>query len=251
MKLDYDILISPFPFYLPKVGNIKVPTLKEIWSPGVTYKVYNIFLYYLLLDVNTYLKMVKSEKLDWYRSFKSDDQWASMFELIEVDGELRSLYREAFKFFFKENIVWDKERSAFITVTNDDKRIGEINESNFTSVCDVILQRCGMNKNIEADVPKFKNKLASDLYAKMQNNKIVKVSEVNEDIALPNLLSAVAVKSHSINFTNIWDLTVFQLLEHFKREVANVYFDIQQMSVAAWGDEKKSFTGDEWYKKMD
>ena len=65
---------------------------------------------------------------------------------------------------------------------------------------------------------------------------------------LPNLVTAVAVKSNSINFTNIWDLTIYQFYEQVKKEQVGVYFDIQKMSVAAYGNTKNTFKGNEWYK---
>lgn len=69
-----------------------------------------------------------------------------------------------------------------------------------------------------------------------------------DEIELPNLISSIAVKSNSLNFINIWNLTVYQLYEQFKKEQTNVYFDIQKMSVAAYGNKENTFKGNEWYK---
>ena len=53
------------------------------------------------------------------------------------------------------------------------------------------------------------------------------------------------------NFINIWDLTIYQLYEQFKREQSDVYFEIQKMSVAAYGNKENNFRGDEWYANTD
>lgn len=42
-------------------------------------------------------------------------------------------------------------------------------------------------------------------------------SSHNKDMELPNLVTAVAVQSNSINFINIWDLTIYQFYEQFKK----------------------------------
>ena len=118
-------------------------------------------------------------------------------------------------------------------------------------LCDIILQRCGIiRSDIITDMSKVKNKRALKILGKIKKAK-QKLSKSNNsyvDTDLPNLISAIAAKSNSINLINIWDLTVYQLFEQFKKEQTNVYFDIQKMSVAAYGNKKNTFKGNEWYK---
>ena len=58
MKLDYATLISPYSFSIKKIGNIKSPTLKEIWNPEITYQKYNIYLSFLSVDIKTYCNQI-------------------------------------------------------------------------------------------------------------------------------------------------------------------------------------------------
>ncbi len=241
MKLDYATLISPYPFSLTAVGAIKAPTLREIWNPSVTWQTYNLYLQLLLMTPQTYC----------------GQKDISMFDLIASEQNLQNSYEKMFNFFFEETVIWNKENSAFLTFRksngNEEQSLaGIIHRDNFSELCDVILQRCGISRSdTETDVTNVKNKRAKEILEKLQRGRqrISKKSTHDIDVDLPNLVTALAVKSNSINFINIWDLTIYQFYEQFKKEQANVYFDIQKMSVAAYGNAKNTFKGNEWYKQ--
>ena len=126
-----------------------------------------------------------------------------------------------------------------------------IDGENFSGLCDIILQRCGVErKDYDVDASKIKNKRAMEILNKIHRGRQAASgkSSHNKDMELPNLVTAVAVQSNSINFTNIWDLTIYQFYEQFKKEQVGIYFDIQKMAVAAYGNSKNTFKGNEWYK---
>lgn len=281
MKLNYADLISPYPYRLVLevnhnpvvIGEIKSPTLKEIWNPDITYKGYQILIGLLLMNPQKYCEQVKPEKLDWFNSLSENEQsLLDMMQFIEEDVALQQSYERLFNFFFKETVFWDSINKVFF-VTDDgvyydsEKQVfyifgedgskKETNKFGFIArgilplVCDVILQRCGVAlSDTDVDLSKVKSKKARDIIKKLKLGK-KKSNENNKpskDDELPNLITAISVKSNSINFTNVWDLTVYQFYEHFKREQGNVFFDIQSTRVAAYGDEKNVFKGNEWYK---
>ena len=257
MRLDYADLISPYPFPIKKIGNVKSPTLKEIWNPKVTYQKYNIYLAFISMDVKTYCEKIDVSKSKWYQSLSDNDKLnINMFDIILEDESPRDTFLEIFNFFFEENVMWDNENKLFITFVNTDENgqiipIGTINKDIFGELCDIILQRCGINRSdTNIDMSKVKNKRALKILNKIKKakEKLSNNTQTSEEIELPNLISSIAAKSNSLNFTNIWDLTIYQLYEQFKKEQTNVYFDIQKMSVAAYGNEKNTFKGDEWYK---
>lgn len=72
---------------------------------------------------------------------------------------------------------------------------------------------------------------------KLQKGRTEKAKQTAPDknMELGNIISAVANKSHSLHIMNIWDLTIFQLWDCFSRLSNNSIYDIQSMSVAAWG----------------
>ena len=49
---------------------------------------------------------------------------------------------------------------------------------------------------------------------------------------------------------NIWDLTIFQLWDCFSRLSNNSIYDIQSMSVAAWGDKDNHFDPTAWFQTI-
>lgn len=240
MKMDYADLLSPFSFYLDGIGHICSPRLKDIWNPKVTWKGYQTYLALLLMTPQTYCRPD-----------------VPIFDILRSDTRLQLSYAEMFTFFFEEKVLWNDTNRIFFTYKKDKTKdasipVGMIHPDNFSEVCDVILQRCGITRrDTEADISRVKNRRAMEILKKIQEGRrnTSEPSGQDRDLELPNLITAVAVKSNSINFTNIWDLTVFQLYEQFKKEQSNVYFDIQKMTVAAYGNNKHSFKGNEWYKK--
>lgn len=256
MKLDYATLISPYPFYIKNVGGIKSPTLREIWNPTVTYQGYQMYLALLLATPQKYCEHVMPSVMEWYQSLSEQEKLnVNMMDIIVMDKALQISYCKMLNFFFEEDVVWSNEDNLFITYKDVDEQgqiipIGLIHRNIFTDLCDIILQRCGIvRSDIDTDASKVKSKRALEILKKLQRGreKAAKTSVNDKDTELPKLITAVAVKSKSINFTNIWDLTLFQFYEQFKKEQTNVYFDISATQVAAYGNEKKTFKGNEWY----
>lgn len=255
MKLEYSTLISPYPLYLDKIGNVKSPTLKEIWNPRITYPRYNLYLKLLMMTPQAYHEQAELVSANLQNDMGRKEN-LNMFDLIAYNQDLQESYTDVFEFFFVEHVVWNSEYQLFLLYQDVDENgqiipVGTIQKNIFTELCDVILQRCGINRSdADTDSSQVKSKKALEILKKIQKGKknLAKNAKYDKDMELPNLIASVAVKSNSINFTNIWDLTVFQLYEQFKREQTNVYFDIQKMSVAAYGNSKDTFKGNEWYK---
>ncbi|MCR1917915.1 hypothetical protein NSA48_02525 [Frisingicoccus caecimuris] len=240
MKLDYSDLISPFSFYVERIGHVKTPTLRDIWNPRTTWQGYQMYLGLLLMTPQAC----------------GQENNISMFDLIRSDIRLQTSYAAMFDFFLEENILWDENNRLFFTYKEKDKDnqiipVGMICAENFSELCDIILQKCGIaRKDYDVDASKIKNKRALEILTKIRQGRqqASGKSKHDKDMDLPNLVTAVAVKSNSINFTNIWDLTIYQFYEQFKKEQVGIYFDIQKMSVAAYGNTKNTFKGNEWYK---
>ena len=99
---------------------------------------------------------------------------------------------------------------------------------------------------------KFKNDIAKKLYEQMQKANKEKEKQKNKkndiNLSLPNIISSVSSKHPSINLINIWELTIFQLLDCFNRLQNNTMHEIDSTRVSVWGDEKKTFDPSLWYK---
>lgn len=252
MKLDYATLISPAPCYLEQAGHIKSPRLRDIFCPEVGYPRYNLYLSLLLSTPQHYCEQVNPTQASWYHSLDEEKRnRLSMFDLILADSWLQSAFLQIFRFFFTEEVVFSPENQAFLTYGEEPE--GVIHRENFFTVCDVILQRCFVSRpDTSFDPSQVSGKKAQSILKKLQAGRQQKSSvSRNRDTELPNLIAAIAVKSRSVNFINIWDLTIYQLYEQFKREQSDVYFEIQKMSVAAYGNKENNFRGDEWYANTD
>lgn len=157
MKPDYSDLISPFPFYAEHIGHVKSPTLKDIWNPKTTWQGYQIYLGLLLLTPRDY----------------GCEENISMFDLICSDRRLQKSYTAMFDFFLEETVLWDKSNHLFFTYAKAEENnpmtpVGMIDGENFSGLCDIILQRCGVERrDYDVDASKIKNKRAMEILNKI------------------------------------------------------------------------------------
>ena len=78
-----------------------------------------------------------------------------------------------------------------------------------------------------------------------------KKNQLDKKVELSNVISALSAYHNNLNMVNIWDLTVFQLYDQFKRLQNNSIFNMNSMSVSVWGDKDNKFDATRWYQLMD
>ena len=76
--------------------------------------------------------------------------------------------------------------------------------------------------------------------------KFKKTSGGNPDLSLPNIISSVCVRILSLNWINIWDITIYQLFNEFERLQIIDQYDIASTQVSVWGDKEKKFKFGTW-----
>ena len=54
----------------------------------------------------------------------------------------------------------------------------------------------------------------------------------------------------SINYTNVWDMTVYQLWDTFARLRNNEIYASGRTSVSVWGDKENKFDYNLWFKNI-
>lgn len=263
MKLDYGAMISPSPICL-NVGTIRKPKLGEISdSRKMGFQQFKFLEGFLTLTPKEYYSVYHAESKGGYWEGLSEDERdsVSMFQAISKDEALQEIYLTLFRFFFEEPV--DYYSGFFIilkpgTVIHEDMTEDDIvcvlNEELFRQVLNVLKQICGMKAdddefvNIPANM--FKNAKAKALYERMRKNTVNKSENPDNyrDYTLPNIISKVCARHPSINYTNVWDLTIYELLDNFDAMRANAIYDIDQTRVSVWGDEKNTFRLDSWYK---
>lgn len=197
--------------------------------------------------------------LEAWESFSDKEkEELTLYKIILENEDLIQVYTEIFNFFFVQNVVFkdgffvllknDTELNNDISSEEDIENIcGVISENIFDDVLDSIQRICCINTEVDESELKFKNKVAEKLYKKMQ--KALKEQKKNDlDSSIPNIISAVSSKHPSINPINVWDLTIFQLLDAFNRTRVDAVYQIDSIRVSVWGDSKNTFKPNLWYK---
>lgn len=260
MRLDYGTQLSPVPITL-SIGTLRKPTLKEISQ--ITFDRFSFYEFFLKLSPETYYTKLRTEKdgeAYWNSLTEEERDGITIYDIIKEDEQIRNTYVEIFNFFFVETVIYQegffillKENTA-IDKPDEIKREqvrGAIAKDNFSQVLGLLQQICCIYNDEESlDDMKFKNNLARKLMEKMLKAKKKEQESKKSDLNLtiPNIISSLANKHPSLNYLNIWDLTIFQLLDAFNRIQANSMYDIDSTRVSVWGDEKKTFDVSLWYK---
>lgn len=258
MRLDYGTQLSPVPITL-SIGTLRKPTLKEISQ--ITFDRFSFYEFFLKLSPEIYYTKLRKEndgEAYWGSLTEEEQDKITIYNIIEEDDKIRSTYVEIFNFFFVETVIYQE---GFFILLKDEvanpekikrKQVrGAIAKDNFTQVMSLLQQICCIyNEEESLDDMKFKNNLARKLMEKMlkakKKEQETKKSDLN--LTIPNIISSLANKHPSLNYVNIWDLTIFQLLDAFNRTQANSMYDIDSTRVSVWGDEKKTFDVSLWYK---
>ena len=264
MKLDYFTLLCPEPISL-SIGTIRQPTLRDIGR--LTFQKFNMFQVYLKLKPVDYYEKINElrGKSEWDSLTDEQKSYITLFDVILVEDIVRLTYLEIFNFFFVERVIF--RENLFVIVKTDDYDTpsndlelsddnvkGVISNDNLLNVLDILQQIWCIKSDdaLDENTPVFKNKKAKMLYEKMLKAKATENKKVElkdyYNLKLPNIISATTMKSHGLNIINIWDTTLVQLYDQFKKLQNDDSHYMNAVRVAVWGDEKNQFDPSLWYK---
>ena len=257
MKLDYFTMISPDPIVM-NFGTVRKPTLGEISQTGM--QQFNFMESLLVMTPEVYFTKVNPASASvWDSLTEKEKNSMTIFRAFALDETLVQFYLALFDYFLEERVDY---QSGYLVVFNQDAVISDdpkqedikfvIGEETFQSILDIFKQVCGMRVEEKvSDIPeaKLKNAKARALYERMRKaeQEQKKQEGSNPDYSIPNIISAVSSRHPSLNLTNIWGLTVYQLMDTFDRLRRDVIYDIGKTSIAVWGDEKNRFKVEGWY----
>lgn len=249
MKLSYFELLSAEPVQVPGAAGIISPRLRDISSIG--YQTYQYYLTIIAMDLKNYFTITGSA-MQYSLLSEEEKSQINIFGLLTINEESSALLQNILNFFIKENVLYSSESRCF-TVSENGSAVGKITKDNYSRICDLICQRNCVKPNQEEDLSKAKNKKALEIMKKIQKGRSDKEKQEknNRNMELGNIISAVANKSQSLNILNIWELTIYQLWDCFLRLSNNTIYDIQSMSVAAWGNKENYFDTASWFKRID
>lgn len=259
MKLSYDKLLCPAPIRL-SIGSIRNYKLTEI-AEIVGFEQFNVYEMFLKITPKIYYTVLKRNDGNNFWNELSEDQKKEihMFSILKKDTLLQNMYLDIFNFFFIEQVFF--KNGVFVILKDghemtdelsiDDIR-GIIFEDNFSQIIHILQQVCCIDNDADNDEtpPKYKNKLAKRMYEKMkaaeQKQKKNESIENDADLCIPNIISKVSNNHPSINPINVWELTLFQLLDAFKCIRLAKAYELTAMRCAVWGAEDNEFDTDLW-----
>lgn len=260
IELDYGTRLSPDPIKL-SIGTLIKPKLRDISK--VTFDTYSYYESLAKLTPKSYYNAVRKNMggVEHWESLSLEERNnLKLFDIIIKEAELKNSYLEMFNFFFVENVVIYEDLFVVLkegineisSQSNAEDAQGIITKENFNDIIFVIQQICCIEDKSNNEELKFKNNLAKELYFKMQKAVEKQKIERKEDknFELPNLISAVSNSHPTIDPINVWDLTVYQLMDSFNRLQTNRMLDMQATSVSVWGDKKSTFNPALWYKNQ-
>lgn len=257
MKLDYGTQLSPIPITL-SIGTLRKPTLKEIAQ--LTFDKFSFYEFFLKMSPEIYYTKIKNnDGVEYWNSLTEEDkEKITIYDFIERDEQIKDTYIEILNFFFVETVIYNegffllvKEKIDNLEKIRDEQVCGVISRDSFSQVINLIQQICCIyNEEESLDDMKFKNNTARKLMEKMlkAKKKERETKKADLNLTIPNIISSLANKHPSLNYVNIWELTIFQLLDAFNRTQVNSMYDIDSTRVSVWGDEKKTFDASLWYK---
>jgi hypothetical protein len=195
--------------------NIYPLTTREVKDEG--YVNYNRHLGVLLLTKEDLIK----EDLPEIRELTVFDIMLFSGNELLVDALISSLC-----FFLREN----KEDVSFfdgslIFGTQDLDKARKVNSGNFDSIVEIVKhQNCvvtsSKSKSEEEEALSKMSDKARQIAEKMKKSKkeVAKAKAKNsEDIDFADILSAVSTKSNTYNKHTIWDATIYQVYDEYKR----------------------------------
>jgi len=251
LKFKYEDLISGDSIFVENVGHIRSPFLYELKpTQGIGTWTYNLYISLLAWDrekIINFLKMSTGRKL----SKLEDNTKLEVFDILTIIEGSRELLRKAIAFFMLEDVVWNEEDRAFITMdgeTND--YIGRVDRNNFEEVRDMMLQMNYINLGESAKPLKHSSDKARELWEKAQEylKKESKKNTQEKEMNLGNIISKLAIASHSYNLLNIYNLTVFQLYDQFFQCGYLRGMELNERAYTIHGGEK--FNMKDWLKPI-
>lgn len=255
MKPGYFDLISPAPILLPGAGSVLSPTLRDISVLGL--RTYYYYLSVLSMDVKTYVSMAQTPAQHDFLS-EEDLFHLNLFDLLTASASSAAHLAAILNFFLKENVSFSKGEGCFVVTAEGDLQsgpvAGKITRENYEALCSLICRRNNIRFQRELPLSGVKSKKAREIMKKLKKGRDEKAKsgkKADASTELGNIISAVASRHPSLNPVNIWDITVFQLWDAFSRLSNNQIYNIESMSVAAWGNKDNRFDAAGWFKPLD
>ena len=261
MKVPEFELLNPIGFMVNGVGRIHSPKLRTICERG--YKNYQYGLTLLLMTPREFfegIRVAMHEETNPYDELPQEQKDAlNIFDLLTTDEATRGEIISALGFFIDGTITYEPSHRCFLVNAVKDAEgalavDGMINAENWALVTDICLQCANLEAPKENQPHKYKDertrKKFEEFYRKKAEYEKNKRGgkKADPDYELSNIISVLATYHNSLNFVNIWDLTVYQVHDTFNHQRMKQQIDITDFNYSVWGG--KDHQADLWFKKL-
>ena len=253
MKLHYIDHISPYGVMLRGVGRIHSPILSDVLKIGYYQyqRVLTLFLYTpekYFSDLSTEMHMENP----WDKLSNDQKNSITMFGILTGNEEARSELISGLALFVCGDLEWDMTHSAIVIDKREDGSVGGfIDVKNYSTVVKVILQMLDISvDDIPEETPKFKTEKDRLFYEKFQakKKKFAQNKKTDPNFELPNMISLLCTFHPSLNYSNIFDLTIGQVRDTFSQLLKAKQLSIADMNYSVWGGKHDP---NQWIERID
>lgn len=231
---------SPYGALVENVGHVHSPFLKDIARVG--YPQYQQMLSLFLATPERYFKELQKTEGDVNITSEQIKQ-LQMFDIYTNTKEGRTLLQAALSLFIYGDFSWDEIGKRFlINKQEQDGKLyvdGFVNRNNYSNVTKFCLLMCNVKEDdIPEENPKFKNEKDRKFYEKFMKIKEKHKSSskaVDPKFEIQNMIAKICTYHNSLNYTNIYDLTINQLYSTFWELFRQRELAIAEMNYSVWG----------------
>jgi hypothetical protein len=230
------------------VGTLYVPTLREIVH--VEFTRYTQYVNLLMLDAHDAINPEdESTEAEALRKL-IDEGDIKAFDIIfrSMDSTIADTYIEAVKLFFRvEKVYYSSEHHLlYLEYNGVTSSAHVIDRDNYERVKEIVgFVSC--RNDPSADVDDDENpadERAAAIQAKIRESReIIREAKRNsgEDggLSMFDIISAVSTRSNCLNKITVWDLTLYQLFDEFKRLQSVDQYETGILAMLQIGDKAK------------
>lgn len=237
-----DYLLANSPFVCQGIGTMRSPTLRTIFD-GATDNLQTYYFTKALLDENC--ENVRQILNSISESAPSTEKVPIFEEIIKTENR-RNLFAKVLSLFFINKIGFEDSVNAFVLLPMneaDDALQGYINNDTFDLYLSIIGQLLHDTKSLPEKQEDYSGKppevlKALEAFKKYENQE---KSDNSKDYTLQNIISKMCISGCGYNLLNIYDLSIWQLLDQFQAYSQNRISRITERSFSIWGGEDFDF----------
>lgn len=253
IRLSYIDHISPYGVMLRGVGRIHSPVLSDILKTG--YYQYQRILTLFLYTPEKYFTDLSAEmhmENPWNQLTNEQKNSLTMFGILTANEDARFELISGLALFICGNLEWDASHAAIVIDRQDNGSVGGfIDVKNYQSVVKVILQLLDISvDDIPEEAPKFKTEKDRLFYEKFQakKKKFAQTKKIDPNFELPNMISLLCTFHPSLNYSNIFSLTIGQVRDTFSQLLKAKQLSIADMNYSVWGGK---YDPSKWVERID